>query len=61
MGDTAGIASRIVQPADRGRVLLGCFAWLQLGSGTKGVSRGIAELKAKGAADLVDRRELRSA
>jgi class 3 adenylate cyclase len=59
-GDTVNIASRIVQQAEPGAVLLSGFAWLQLGKKATGVWRGIADLKGKGATELVECREVRA-
>jgi class 3 adenylate cyclase len=52
-GDTVNIASRIVDQADPGAVLVSATLWRNLGDLFRGSSKGMVELKGKGDLELI--------
>ena len=52
-GDTVNIASRIVDQADPGAVLVSATVWRNLGEFFRGSSKGMVELKGKGDLELI--------
>jgi len=52
-GDTVNIASRIVDQADPGAVLVSATLWRNLGDAFRGSSKGLVELKGKGDLELI--------